>query len=479
MSKTKQVLIQDLHLDLKNFRTVTQTNEIEAIKAMIAISPDRFWALMDSLLDDGYLPTENIIGIMDATGKHIIVREGNRRVAVLKIIYDLVDVAQLNLPTAIQTKINNISSYWKAGNRKIPCTIFEASEYQLVDRIVTMAHGKGEKASRDPWTSIAKARHNRDINRASEPGLDLLEKYLKLGRNLNGQQKERFAGDYPISILDSIMQKLSVRFGATNPADLAAKYPTLTHVNALEDILLNTGLRLISFEMIRSTTVDFAVKFGLPPIPAPVPATPIVTPASPVITPTLTPPAGIANPTTSSPGPTNTSTPVTASPTTPAATPTSVPSTPAAALNTPKSVINKMKMFIPMGQGREKVVTLRDEMVKLNIKNTPIAFCFVLRSLFEISVKAYFTDNNLSLRKSDGNQKSLLDMLKEAKTHITARNSGMVRSLHGAITELGRPAGLLSVTSMNQLVHNPAFSIREGDICSLFGNIYPLLEALN
>ena len=50
---------------------------------------------------------------------------------------------------------------------------------------------------------------------------------------------------------------------------------------------------------------------------------------------------------------------------------------------------------------------------------------------------------------------------------------------HGAITELARPEGILSVTSLNQLVHNPSFSITEGDICTLFGNIYPLLEAIN
>lgn len=45
--------------------------------------------------------------------------------------------------------------------------------------------------------------------------------------------------------------------------------------------------------------------------------------------------------------------------------------------------------------------------------------------------------------------------------------------------ELAKPTGLLSVTSMNQLVHNPAFSVTASDISSLFNNIFPLLEALN
>ena len=35
------------------------------------------------------------------------------------------------------------------------------------------------------------------------------------------------------------------------------------------------------------------------------------------------------------------------------------------------------------------------------------------------------------------------------------------------------------VTSMNQLVHNQKFSIQAGDIAGLFGNVFPLLEAMN
>ena len=58
-------------------------------------------------------------------------------------------------------------------------------------------------------------------------------------------------------------------------------------------------------------------------------------------------------------------------------------------------------------------------------------------------------------------------------------NREFLKVLHGAMTELGRPEGILSVTSMNQLVHNPNFSVTTKDVSILFGNIYPLLEAMN
>jgi hypothetical protein len=151
------------------------------------------------------------------------------------------------------------------------------------------------------------------------------------------------------------------------------------------------------------------------------------------------------------------------------------------AVNDPKHVANLLKKFAPRGTNRQKVVTLRDEIRKLKIADNPIAFCFLLRSMFEISAKAYSTDHSLSLTKPNGKEKTLVENLQGITTHLTNNNSNvaMVKVLHGALTEISKPEGILSVTSMNQLVHNPGFSISPSDICILFSNIYPLLESMN
>jgi len=66
-------------------------------------------------------------------------------------------------------------------------------------------------------------------------------------------------------------------------------------------------------------------------------------------------------------------------------------------------------------------------------------------------------------------------------SHLTKNQSDkdMVRALHGAMSELGKKDGLLSVTSMNQLVHNPRFSVTSTDIANLFGNVFPIVEWMN
>jgi len=45
MPATVHTSIRRLKLDLTNFRTVRQPDEIRAVQAMISISPDYFWAL--------------------------------------------------------------------------------------------------------------------------------------------------------------------------------------------------------------------------------------------------------------------------------------------------------------------------------------------------------------------------------------------------------------------------------------------------
>jgi len=194
MPTNKSLKIEDIQLDLKNYRTVPQKNEIDAVKAMLAIKPDRFYAIIESIIDDGYLPTENLI-ILNDNGFHV--KEGNRRTAALKLIHGLLDKKKFNLPDNIITKIDSVDANWLKSNAKIPCSIYPLKDKDKVDRIISLTHAKGEKASRDPWTSVAKARQNRDEKNASEPTLDLLEKYISKGKNLTKQQKERWSGDFP------------------------------------------------------------------------------------------------------------------------------------------------------------------------------------------------------------------------------------------------------------------------------------------
>jgi hypothetical protein len=122
--ETRPVPVKDLALDLGNYRTSRQASEVSAVEAMISTSPDRFWALAESLLQDGYLPTETVIVLRNgpAPGK-LTVKEGNRRVAVLKLIHGHLPLTQLSVPDAITTQIGAVPAAWRRDNNAVPCAI--------------------------------------------------------------------------------------------------------------------------------------------------------------------------------------------------------------------------------------------------------------------------------------------------------------------------------------------------------------------
>lgn len=232
MATTQQLKVEELVLDLKNYRTVAQDNEIDAIKAMITISPDYFWGLMNSLLDDGYLPTENIIILRENNVD--LVKEGNRRIASLKIIHGYIDKSNFDLPSEIETRINELPDTWRVQNEMVPCTIYDKNEADLVDKIVTLTHGKGQKAGRDDWETVARARHNQQVNSAPEYGLTLLEKYLEHGQNHSTEQKLRWSGKYNLSVLNEALPKIYERVDCTSVMDLALNYPNIKYKKELE-----------------------------------------------------------------------------------------------------------------------------------------------------------------------------------------------------------------------------------------------------
>lgn len=481
MPITQQVKVEHLTIDLHNYRTVPQTDEISAIQAMITISPDYFWALMSSLIDDGYLPTENIIVIDDGNNEKLV-KEGNRRVASLKIILGLVNTSLFDIPDSILNRIAHLTPEWRLENESVPCTIYENKDATLVDKIVTLTHGKGQKAGRDDWETVARARHNKKNNFSPEYGLVLLEKYLSNGVNHSTEQKLRWSGKYNLSVLDEALPKIFSRVGCSSTADLSLKYPNIKYRKELDNVLLAIGLGELNFPAIRGS-VDFLLRYGIPLLNKP-------------NTSNVNQPVGadVSKPTTSKPKSNPTNPPQTSTNPTEAPQP-SLPGTNSAKpapkisttsthdIKTVRRLLRNLKLY---GDNRTKLFDIKKEMVGLKIDETPIAFVFLLRSMVEISAKAYCEDKKSepsapSSKKKDGSDKSLSDLLRDIVEFLTQKKQDkqMLKLLHGPITELNRPDGILSITSMNQLVHNPRFIIKSTDIPALFSNIFPLIEQMN
>jgi hypothetical protein len=192
MPTSQYLPVSSLKLDPKNYRTLPQKSEVGFLHAVSVISPDPFWELVHSLLNDGYLANESIVVVMKNGVP--IVYEGNRRVAALKWILGLLKPTKMNAPADVTDRLVAVPTTWKAENGEVPCTIFQSSEEALARKVVARIHGKAEPARRDRWPSVATARHNRDENGANEYALDLLEKFIKVSPVPKASQKELWSG---------------------------------------------------------------------------------------------------------------------------------------------------------------------------------------------------------------------------------------------------------------------------------------------
>jgi len=130
--------------------------------------------------------------------------------------------SSIEITDELKAKIANLPLKWRTENATVPCAIYSQSESAQVDRLVSRTHAKGEKAGRADWPAVARARFNRDQNNGSEVGLDLLEKYLTYGKNRTTQQAERWAGDYPLTVLNEALPKLAPHLNFKSAADLVS-----------------------------------------------------------------------------------------------------------------------------------------------------------------------------------------------------------------------------------------------------------------
>jgi len=481
MSKISMIAVSKLALDLQNFRTVPQVDEVAAVRAMIAISPDMFWGLLDSLVEDGYLPTENIIVLDEKKGVHTV-KEGNRRIAALKLLLGLIDAAAVGVTPNFSLKKQSLTPEWIFENSSVPCNVYGSADADLVDRIVTLTHGKGAKAGRDDWESIARARHNRKMG-GKEVALDLLEQYLASGTNLTADQKDRWAGKYPLSVLDEAIKRIAPRCGYASSTALSTDFAKGSYRTSLEHIMHSIGANLLDFPTIRDEKHDFALRYGIPTIASPHPTAPSGLPTGPASA-----PAGSGQDATGSPTgrPVNPTTTTAPTPTpAPASSPGPRPPPAAVPMADERSMKRALKELKLHGPNRTKIESLRLEIGKLKIKDNPIAFCFLLRSIIELSAKAYCQDHSAdgldSYDKAKNKDKILAKLLGELTQHMTKNGADKIveKSLQGAMTELGKADGILSITSMNALVHNPNFSVLPSEIPLIFHRIFPLLQNLN
>jgi len=341
-----------------------------------------------------------------------------------------------------------------------------------VDDIVSLTHGKGEMASRDGWTSVATARHNRDAKGKVEPALDVLEKFLGESNLITGIQRESWSGDYHLTVLHELLRRLALEMNLSKVSDVAELYVKAQLSPNFNNLIFEIGQGAVGFNELRGIDEWAKILAQLGVASKPEKSTSEAGSGTQVSGPTKG--QGVAK--VSAKGGS-------------AKSPASSASK-AMAVTDSRYLPTMLKKLVVYGNGREKIVALKDEASKLNVEKHPLSFCFTLRSMLELSARAYCTDNGISLTehpkgKTSGKMdKKLIAILREAKDDILLKlpkedKAAITKELHGAFAELNLKESFLSVTTLNQLIHGATMMTSSGHISAVFANLLPLLQHLN
>lgn len=478
MQRNKQISVKSLKLDLKNFRALPQTNEIEAIRSLYSAAPDWYEALLVAIAEEGYLSLEEI-GVLKE-GNQKIVLEGNRRVSIFKILLGIIPLRKLNIPFKASTieKIESITEEWKLQNSKIPCMVFEDAEEPLLRRIVRRTHGNDDLAGRKPWESISKARESRDVQKIPVPELDLLERILEVGHHHNEENAKKWRSNFKFTVFYEVIRKFCTNW-KISLSDLRDRYATndlpAPTMDVLERVVADIGNGLIAYKQIRQTS--FYEGYDLSPLPT-VPGSALIGhDPKPTESHALNNEKGNSSTAQSANTkelqggqPQEKKTLSTTSSPTSTHSRTILP-------GTIRHSAGLIKEINPTGfKSKDKLAVILREMQKVNNDETPNAFGILMRTLIDLSVTEFCETNQLKLKKD-----ILIEKIKTAHAYILNMSSNRAateRELTTAFNALMDPTSAVSTALLNVITHRRNALATPGSLRIGFANIMPFLHAL-
>jgi len=222
MQREKEIPVTDLQLDPANYRTGKQSDQRQAISALIEEQKIKLVHLAEDIIANGLSPIESIMVVPVPGEKHrYTVIEGNRRIAAIKLLFQP-DLAE---GTTWHNAFKRLHKQMPGQvPKKIICRIGQSKEETFL--WIERRHDTGLKgAGLEPWSTIALYRAHAAQGK-STPAIDVLEFVLAHGQ-LDSDVEERVRSqDFPITNLERLLRSAYV--GKQLELDRGERYLTST-----------------------------------------------------------------------------------------------------------------------------------------------------------------------------------------------------------------------------------------------------------
>ena len=178
--------IDDISLDPNNPRHDPVKEDTLALKELMTTKNfnNKIFALMKDILDYGQNPID-LIGLLLTNNNTLYSKEGNRRVAAIKILNNPNLIVSSNIKLFV--RVNNLLKEYNAPPSKVMCYI--TRDQNILDHAMELKHqGEQGGAGAVTWGSNEKARHKRNKG-LHDPIFAFLNKLEDQGI-LNGKLRE-------------------------------------------------------------------------------------------------------------------------------------------------------------------------------------------------------------------------------------------------------------------------------------------------
>ena len=196
----------ELLLDLDNPRISKAGSQREALQKIIEGQDVKLVVLAESIVADRLSPMDRWLVIKSPveSGKYTVL-EGNRRLATIRILYNVAVLNDLEVRAPIKKILEALAEQFDLKAIE-PIDCFEVSERAEAATWINQRH-TGENKGRGivNWGGVATARF-----RGRDPALQALELVLTFG-NLSDEEKESVEDHFPITTLDRLLSTPTVR----------------------------------------------------------------------------------------------------------------------------------------------------------------------------------------------------------------------------------------------------------------------------
>ena len=243
--------IDDLLLDEDNPRIVSVESQRDALQKIVKDQREKLVVLARDLIRHGMSPIESILVTRSKKpkGKYIVL-EGNRRVAVLKMLRNPVMLRSLDVPASIKRKLEKQSeSFQRHAFEPIHC--FEVETREEGTHWIELRHN-GEDGGRGTvrWSPLVAARF-----RGENYAIQALE-FVKEKSELTQDELDKLESPrFPLTTLERVMSAVSIREKIGIDVKGGSLYTTLEDgevLKPLRKIALDLGHKRINVSQLKS-----------------------------------------------------------------------------------------------------------------------------------------------------------------------------------------------------------------------------------